>query len=104
MIGLMLAAAVASAGSDPRCSGRIGPHQLPRGVISSPSIAKQVAEIYLTSIYGADVIREEKPLVVSMRAGVWRVTGSLKAGWKGGVAQIDLCQTTGQVLSFDHEK
>lgn len=95
----------ASAASDPRCSARIGFYQPSRGIISTPRMAAHIAEIYLTAIYGSDLIRRELPLKVSIDREIWHITGKdLGANVVGGVAEIDLCQATGQVLRVVHGK
>lgn len=102
MIGLLTMALVA-AGPDPRCAARVGFHQPPHGIISTPRIASQVAETYLDAIYGKDLIDRELPLKVSVSREVWHVTGKdLPVPTVGGVAEIDLCQSTGQVLRVVH--
>jgi|KBSSwiStaDraftv2_1062776.scaffolds.fasta_scaffold348564_2 hypothetical protein len=96
---------VAAVGADARCAARVGFYQPPHGVISTPHIAAQVAEIYLNSIYGADMIHRELPLKVSISREVWHVRGKdMGANFVGGVAEIDLCQSTGQVLRVVHGK
>ena len=102
---LMCWASSASAAGDPRCSARVGFYQPPRGIISTPRMAAHIAEIFLTAIYGPDLIRRELPLKVSIDREVWHITGKdLGPNMVGGVAEIDLCQATGQVLRVVHGK
>jgi hypothetical protein len=102
MIGLI--AMLAAAGADPRCAARVGFYQPPHGIISTPRIAEEVARTYLDAIYGTDTIARELPLKVGISHEVWRVEGTLPPNSVGGVAEIELCQSTGQVLRVVHGK
>jgi hypothetical protein len=74
-------------------------------MISTPRTAARIAEIYLNSVYGAAQIGSELPLKVRISKQVWHVTGrNMGPGHIGGVAEIDLCQSTGQVLHVTHGK
>ena len=108
MIGLMMLAAAVS-GPDPRCAARVDFYQPPRGAISTPHMAAQIAEIYLAAVYGSDVIRKELPLDVEIEREVWIVRGTHRKvrPWEtfiGGLAEIEMCQSTGQVLRIVHYK
>lgn len=102
MIGLLLVATLTTASPDPRCAARVDFHRSPRGIITTPRMAREVARIYLNAVYGADWIDRELPLKVSIARGVWHVEGQLPPGSVGGVAEIDLCQSTGRVLRMVH--
>ncbi len=106
MLGfLAMAAAAAAVGPDSRCAARVGPYQPPHGIIGTPRVAARVAEIYLVSIYGAELVQRELPLRVLIRREVWHITGrNLGPDFVGGVAEIDICQSTGQVLRVTHGK
>lgn len=102
MIGLM--AMLHAASADPRCAAHVSFYQPPHGMISTPRIAKQVARIYLDAIYGAGTIAHELPLKVAISREVWHVEGTLASNSVGGVAEIELCQSSGQVLRVFHGK
>ncbi|HMI19282.1 MAG TPA: NTF2 fold immunity protein [Sphingomonas sp.] len=109
MIGLLVLASVTATTPDKRCAARVEFYQPAAGVVSTPLMAASVAKLYLEQIYGADVIRRELPLQVSRTREVWHVRGGFqKPGFLktavGGVAEIDLCQSTGQVLRISHGK
>ncbi len=74
------------------------------GYIKDKDVALKVAEAILDSVYGTDLIAKEKPLVVSLKGNVWTINGTLKAGYKGGVAEIRISKTSGKVLYLNHEK
>lgn len=104
MLALFALAAVLG-GPDPRCAARVAFYQPPHGIISTPTTAARIAEISLNAIYGADQIRTELPLKVRIAREVWHITGrDMGPGYIGGVAEIDLCQSTGQVLRVVHGK
>ncbi len=99
MIGLMML--LAAVGADARCPMPIQLDQPPRAMIDNESTAKQIAEIYLTKIYGAE-IKDELPLQANLQGGIWHLKGHLPRLMLGGVAEIDLCQSNGQVLQVFH--
>jgi len=78
-------------------------YYLPKdGIIKNKEMAMQIAEIYLNSIYGADVIEDEKPFEVYNYNRYWLVAGTLPKGWIGGTAVIIMSQNSGQVLDVIH--
>jgi len=72
------------------------------GIVSSPSIAEDVAYTYLQAIYPND--RHLRPMTATLKNGVWTVNGRLPKGSVGGVAGITLCQSNGRVLEIAHGK
>jgi hypothetical protein len=104
---LLLLAALgtpASAASDVRCAAKVEGYAPAAGLVSSQSVAVALARTYLSEVYGARQINGQLPLKAKVHKGVWRVEGTLKPGLKGGVAEIEICQSTGQVLSIEHGK
>jgi hypothetical protein len=87
-----------------QCKKAVALHQPKRGVIPTEAIAKNIANIHLSEVYGARTIRAEFPLNAKIENGVWTVEGSLQRGKDGGVAIIRLCRSNGAVLSIIHEK
>ena len=101
MIGLFVLAA--TVGADLRCAARVDFYQPSHGIVSTPRVAVQIAHTYLNAIYGKAQVDLELPLKVSIRREVWHVTGKDLPKWSvGGVAEIDICQSTGQVLRVFH--
>jgi hypothetical protein len=92
--------------TDPRCAAQVGFYQPEAGMVGDASLARKIAELYLVSIYGVDTIKDELPLRVLLRRGVWHVAGSWTnvPGQKGGVAEIDICRSNGKVLRVVHGK
>jgi hypothetical protein len=102
MIGFLVLAVATGTEPDPRCAARVDFYQPPRGIISTSRIAAEVAQTYLEAIYGERVIARQLPLQVSMKRGVWHAKGVMPRNSVGGVAEIDMCQSTGQVLRVVH--
>lgn len=103
MIGFLALAMTTGTEPDPRCAARVDFYQPPRGIISTPRTAVEVARTYLEAIYGASAIARQLPLKASIRREVWHVEG-VSRNSVGGVAEIDMCQSTGQVLRVVHGK
>lgn len=102
MIGLLTMLAVVGADTDAaRCPMPVQRDQTPRAMIDNENTAKQIAEIYLTKIYGAE-LKGELPLQASLQDGIWYLRGHSRQLMVGGVAEIDLCQSNGQVLRVFH--
>lgn len=99
--GLSLAAlafsAVASAGFASAQASR-------DGYIKDESIAISYAKIILSSVYGADDVNSELPLTAKLKSGVWTVSGTLKPGLKGGVAEIEISKKDGRIIEVSHGK
>lgn len=72
------------------------------GVIKDEKVAVEVAFAILKSVYGEAQIRKQRPLSVELVDGIWIVSGTLKAGRKGGVAEIHISKTTGEVIEITH--
>lgn len=104
MIGFLAFTLASAVGPDPRCAARVDFYQPPHGVISTPRMAVEVARVYLEAIYGVKNIARQLPLEASIDREVWHVRGVLPQVSVGGVAEIDLCQSTGQVLRVTHGK
>lgn len=89
---------------DSRCAETVNlyGHEPDDGVVSSESIAVDVAYAYLKAIYPDD--RYLRPMRARLNNGVWVVNGSLPKHMLGGVAGISLCQSNGRVLEITHGK
>jgi len=74
------------------------------GFVPNEKIAFQIAEIVLSQIYGKETIESEKPFSINLENNVWIIEGSLKEGFLGGVAYIEIDKQTGQILKVIHTK
>jgi hypothetical protein len=70
------------------------------GVVSSESIAKQIAYSYLNAVYPKDITLRR--MTATLSNGVWIVNGTLPKDSFGGVAGIAICQSNGRVLEVAH--
>lgn len=75
----------------------------PEGVIANEIVARAIAMIYLSEVYGKAQIQSQLPLLVSRKGDVWTIKGSFNIKHSvGGVAEIDLAQQDGRVLRLTH--
>jgi hypothetical protein len=74
------------------------------GYVPNEETAIKIAVAVWEPIYGKKEIANEKPYKVNLQNGVWYVKGSVKSGWKGGVAEIEICKQTAQVIRLNHGK
>jgi len=75
----------------------------PDGVIANEVVAREIAMIYLSAVYGKAQIQSQLPLLVSRKGDVWTIKGSFNRRRSvGGVAEIDLAQQDGRVLRLTH--
>jgi NTF2 fold immunity protein of polymorphic toxin system component len=85
--------------------------RLAAGFIPNESTALRVAEPELIRIYGASVIRRERPLTAELEENTWIVGGTLHCSdgnggtttvCIGGVATVHLSKPDGRVLEIFH--
>jgi hypothetical protein len=74
------------------------------GFVPDTATAVNIAIAVLSPIYGESKIKAEAPFVATLKDGVWTVVGTLPAGLKGGVAEIEISKATGTILRASHGK
>lgn len=74
------------------------------GYVPDSRTAILISEAVLTPIYGKHVIDKEKPFTAKRVRAIWIVTGSLKKGFVGGVARIEIDSATGKILRVTHSE
>jgi hypothetical protein len=74
------------------------------GYVPDAKTAIAIAVAVWNPIYGEDKIKEEKPYKAELREGVWYVSGSLKEGWVGGVAEAEILKNDGHIIRISHGK
>ncbi|WP_410498234.1 YbbC/YhhH family protein [Chitinibacter sp. S2-10] len=74
------------------------------GFVPDKRTAINVAEAILSTIYGVSIIKSERPFNASLKNGVWTVVGTLPEDAKGGVAEIEISKSTGEVFRVSHGK
>ena len=77
-----------------------------KGLVSTPEMAVQIAEVVLNAIYGKPQIDEQKPFFVNLDNGVWLIEGRMDADpdVKGGVAYIEIRKSNGEIIKVLHGK
>jgi hypothetical protein len=77
----------------------------PKGFVPDAATASRIAEAVWIPIYGEQNIAKEKPFKVTLRKGVWTVTGKdLPDDGGGGVAEADISMRDGRILRVIHGK
>jgi hypothetical protein len=74
------------------------------GFVPDAATAIRVAVAVWTPIYSSATIDGEKPYNAALRGDVWVVSGSLPAGWHGGVAEAEISRDSGCILRVSHGK
>jgi len=74
------------------------------GYVPDEKTAIAIAVAIWTPIYGDNEIKAEKPYQAELRDGIWYVSGSLKAGWRGGVAEAEIMKDDASVIRVSHGK
>jgi hypothetical protein len=74
------------------------------GYVPDEKTAVKIAEAVLSPIYGEKKIEGERPFHAVLKKTIWTVSGSLPAGWDGGVAEIRIDKRTGAILGYIHGK
>lgn len=69
--------------------------------VQTPDRAVALAEKAAASRFGAKASKHQ-PYRAELTAGVWRVSGTLAPGWRGGAPEVKICASTGQVLGMAH--
>jgi hypothetical protein len=74
------------------------------GFVPTKEVAVKIAEAVLVPIYGKQVLKE-KPWKVSLNGDKWFIEGNLPKGMVlGGVVQIEISKTDGQITNVIHGK
>jgi hypothetical protein len=74
------------------------------GFVPDKATAVVIALAVLTSIYGDAQTKSQLPYIATLDDGVWTVTGTLPAGLKGGVAVVEISESTGKIMTVSHGK
>lgn len=74
------------------------------GIVKNKKIAIQLAEIYLTHIYGANFIKKSLPLTANLVNDIWYIYGTLPTNMEGGIPIIKISKNNGEVLGYINQK
>ena len=72
-------------------------------LVPNAETAIKIAIAVWLPIYG-DRIYDEKPFHAELKNGIWFVYGTLKSGYKGGVAEAKIRKIDGLILEVIHGK
>ena len=72
------------------------------GFVPNESTAVAIAVAVWKPIYGDKLIEGQRPIVATLRGGVWYVHGTLPTDTAGGTAEADISKKDGQVLRVSH--
>jgi hypothetical protein len=75
-----------------------------KGLVPDAKTASKLAFIYLSNIYGEKEIRNELPLIVYSVGDYWYIEGTFKGTGKGGVAELGIKKSNGQIIGITHGK
>jgi len=74
------------------------------GYVPNEDTAIKIAVAVWMPIYGKGEIEKEKPYEAVLRDDIWYVSGSLPAGYVGGVAEAEIAKDDGRILRISHGK
>lgn len=74
------------------------------GYVPDATTATSIAEAVLIPIYGKQNIQGEKPFKAVLTNGIWILTGHMKEGYVGGVAEVQISKRDGCILQVTHGK
>jgi hypothetical protein len=101
---VMVAAIAMFVAATPCAAGEEANYAPKGGYVRDARTAVAIAEAILNSVYGEQQIAGEKPLQAKRSGDVWRVSGALPPGYKGGVAEIWISKRSGRILHLSHGK
>ena len=73
-------------------------------LIDKPDFALKLARLILIEKYGKHNIGRQEPLIIKETDLTWTIRGSLKPGYVGGVALIEIRKNDGAVIRISHGK
>lgn len=74
------------------------------GFVPDKVTATRIAEAILIPIYGQETVASERPFVVQLTKGVWKVKGYIPPDSNGGVAEVWIDKQDGRILFVSHGK
>ena len=72
------------------------------GYVPDEKTAIAIAVAVWLPIYGEERIQKGKPFKAVLKDGVWRVEGTLPAGYLGGVAEAEISKEDARILRISH--
>lgn len=72
------------------------------GFVPTAEVAIGIGEAVLAPVYGAEVIRSQRPFRAELKGDIWTVEGTLPEGYAGGVAIVEISRSDGTILRMSH--
>jgi NTF2 fold immunity protein of polymorphic toxin system component len=94
---LLLAASAAA-------KDRLAPFQIdpPEGFVPDAETAAKISEVVLIRLFGEANTDMERPLVATLKDGIWTVVGTMPPHHLGGVAELHISKKDGKILFMAH--
>lgn len=73
-----------------------------KAVVSTEEDAVATARTALVAEFGPAAVEKREPYRAELSGGIWRVSGTLPEGWRGGTPEAHVCASTGAVLKVLH--
>ena len=89
--------------SSPLCAPPMGV-RAGKGIVTSLVFDYNLAITILVNIYGKALTREQIPLQIIEKDGIYYVHGVRRPGSIGGTASLKMCKSNGAVLYLSHSK
>lgn len=71
--------------------------------VPNAETAIKIAEAVLLPIYGEEIYKE-RPFTAEQSGDTWIIKGSLPKGYAGGVAEVEISMSDGEILKVTHSK
>jgi hypothetical protein len=83
---------------------KLAPFQIdpPEGFVSDAETAAKISEVILIRIFGEANTAMERPLVATLKEGVWTVVGTMPPHHLGGVAELHISKKDATILFMSY--
>lgn len=73
-------------------------------IVANEKIATELAEVYISNIYGNQAAERQKPYSVVEVGGYWQVKGVMQKRQLGGTFEIHIAKEDGKILLLKHSR
>lgn len=73
-------------------------------IVANGKMAAELAEVYISHIYGRQVAERQKPYSVSETEDCWQVKGVMQKLQLGGIFDIHIAKEDGRITLLKHSK
>ena len=81
---------------------KLAPFHPPEGFVPDAETAAKISEVILIRIFGEANTAMERPLVATLKEGVWTVVGTMPPHHLGGVAELHISKKDATILFMSH--